>query len=720
MRHRRKPPGAAASLALMVALLPIEAAWAQAASWYQGANVHPGFWSGSLGLTYLNGAQSSVSTDPGASTTTSNKSSALGESLKIANTGFYVISPRLFTGNLALDLQFNQSRYGGAGSATALQGKAIGYNFDGTFLASQPYSASVFANRGQSQQLQASGGQIVGVRANRGLGLYLSEHSALQDMGYPWAKADLQIREESSHIVSTSFGRSLTSDEQNRTLAFNASKGFETADLGLRYQLNDKRNAAFSQGNFRSMATGLVYSLDFGPTLNRRFDSQLSYTTRDGAAPSTLLSNSEHLRIDHDRSLSTDYRYGFNRLTLSGIRSTVHNGTFALSHQLYKNLTTTLSATGSRSTLPTGASTTYGGQLGQNYRHSLPGKGNLSLNWSGGYQLSSNQLSSSNVAVVDEAHKAQSLILRTGFLLDHNFVVTGSIVVTNSSRRPLSDAATAPPGTGDFEVVKEGNQIRIVPLPTSLLLSEGDTLLVSYSYLVDANLTSNTKSSGFGMGVDYGWMTASLGHRKSKQTALNQTSSQFLQNTQQNFLRLGLRGNLMTMPTHADLDFESRHATNSASNAGNFGAGLVWEREWLRLRLDVKVGNTKYTLPDQHTTALRSATSSVEWSRMSMITSVTASDSQYTWPAQRRDSLLAAQTSLNWYTESGWTHSATLDWTRRQQSGYPTETLVQALAKSRITMGKLSLDASLGLGQWTRAGSRSNNRSFNFSAVRQF
>lgn len=684
-KQNRNQRRAVTSLAVILSIMAAASSSARAqpqppaTSWYDGFDARLGSWSGQLGLNYMNGTQSMSSPDGSTSTTTSN---AFRESLRIANSGFYVVSPLLFTGNLALDLQLNQDKSGGSENSTAVQGKAIGYAFDATFLAEQPYTASVFANRSQIQVLQPSGGRIVGISENRGAGFHLRQNSFLKDWGYPWVEANLYIHEENSQNTTTSFGHSLSSEEQRRTLAFDASKGFETADLSLHYQLNDMRNPAFSQGNFQSMATGLVYSLDFGPTLNRRFDSRLDYTTRNGVSPSTMLSNSDHLHIDHYQNLSTDYQYGFNQMTAGGISTMAQNGGFTVSHQLYQNLTTTAGVTGSHAAMPNGSTNSYGGQLGQGYHHSLPGKGNFFANWSGGYQLSSNDLSTSSISVIDEAHNAPTpLGAGVGFVLSHNFAVAASVVVTN-----VRGGGRMPTNAGvDYDVVTLNNQITIVPLAGSLKISPGDPLEVSYDYQVDANLKLTTTSSRFGMGVKYSWISISFAHQQSNQTPLSQTTPLFLQSTRQNLVQISLQGNLLAMAANANMDFENSKSTTTAYDQSKLGATLVRQIQ----------------------------------PNMRLIVGMNASETRYTLPVQLTNSSRSARSSINWFTEGGWSNTASVDWSNYSGSATPPETLVQAIAQSSITLGKLSLNANLALGQWLRNNSRATNRSVNISIVRQ-
>lgn len=646
--------------------------------WDKVFDAHRGYWSGSLEFDYMNGRQSTSSANGGASTSTN---SGMRETMKIENRGFYILSPKLCTGNMALDLKLNQDKSGSSGGGTVAQGNVIGYAIDATFLAEKPYPASVFANRNQFDTLQSFGGRTVGVNENQGALFHLRENSILNDWGFHWVEANLGISQDHNQSTTTSFGHSQTSDEKSQTLDFDASKGFETADLGFNYKFNDRSNQTFRQGNFQSQVAGLQYSLDFGPTGNRRFDSRLNFMTRNGSAPSTTISNNEHLHIDHFRNLNTDYQYSFAHQKFGDISTTQQNGAFSMAHQLYKNLNTTAGLIGSYNTLSAGTTTAFGGHLGQGYQHSLPGKGNLSLQWSGGYRLNSNNLSASNISVIEEAHSAPNPFgAGVGFLLDHNFAVASSIVVTNvrgGGRSPTFVSV-------DYVVINESNQIKIVPLPTAGIFP-GDPLVVSYNYQADTNTKYATKSAGFGMLVDYHWISAAFNHQQSEQTPLSGTSL-FLQNTRQDSVQVNLQGSVLKMAANASMGFDNYKSTTSAYQRSKLGSTLIWEIQ----------------------------------SNMKMIFGVNASETQYSVPDQRKSSFRSARSSLDWFTADGWNNTASIDWSNNKDGSTPAETLVQAIGQSSITLGQLSLRANLALGEWLRNGNRSTNRSFNISIVRQF
>jgi hypothetical protein len=672
-------PTAAPSAASVAAPVAGTVPAVEYAPWYEGFDAGLGHWSGSLGLNFLDGTQSFSSAN--APTSTSSRRTTR-ETLRIENSGFYLLSPLFCTGNMAIDLGLGQDKSSGSGSDTATNDNAKGYSLDTTFLPEKPYSASLFANRSHEHVLQPFGATVVGESQNGGAWFHLRQDSILNDWGYPWFESSLGLHQEHRQNTTTSFGRSQTTDDKSRTAEFAANKGFETADLGFNYAANDISNQAFSQGNFHSKASGLQYSLDFGPTLNRRLDATLNYQTRDGQASSTTLTNNEHLRIDHFQNLSTDYQYGATHQNYRDVRTSQQNGAFTVVHKLYDNLTSSAGLSGSYATLPNGKITSRGGSLNEIYQHSLPGKGSLFVNLSGGYQVNDNNLSASSVNVFDEVHSAPNPISAgAGFLLDHMFVTVSSIVVTNlkgGSRTPTTADI-------DYSVVAENNQIRIVPIVGSVLIGAGDPLVVSYTYLLDERLKYATKSSAYGMGINYPWILAAYNHQQSDQTPLS-GAALFLQNSRQDILQVGLEGTVWEMATKANMSLEKIETTTSAYRRTKLTSSLSRE------------------LP----------------SNIRLAFGVNASESQYTVPDQRKTSTRSAHASFNWFTWSGWTHTASMDWSRYKDGSTPAETLVQAIGQSSVTLGKLSLVAEVALGEWLRNGSRSTNRSLNINIVRRF
>ncbi|GAB4177871.1 MAG: hypothetical protein Fur0039_21420 [Rhodocyclaceae bacterium] len=662
---------ALASLAVCAALVP--AGGASAISWGVGF----GDWSGALGLSLDAGKQSSSSGGGG----TQSSSRRLGETLSL-NRNYYVLDPRFVAGGLGLQLNLNQESSQGNGGSASSTGRVIGYSFDSTFLAEKPYTGSIFADRSQRQSIPTFGGRMEGTRENRGLALHLRENSVLKDWGMPWFSANLQVRRESGEEKTTVFGQSLTRNDARTALDLDLNKGFRTADLGLRYQVSQVENRDFPLGNYQSRTGQINYSLDFGPTLNRRYDALFNWMNRNGEAPFTLFTADQRLRIEHLQNLSTDYQYGFNRQQAGGGQSTGQSGSFSVTHYLYRNLMTTASVSGTRNSLPNGSTGSYGGSLSQGYQHGLPGRGRMFLNWSGSKRITQNRLASSIITVTDEAHTAPTPIGGgAGFLLDHPFVVVSTIAVVDV-RGGLR--VTAVPGV-DYDLVAEGSQTRVVPRVGSLVILAGDPLLASYDYQVDPSLKYSSTSLGFGGGLDYGWIAASLRHSQSDQTPLSGGEVRFLESSRDDVGQIELRGNWRGVDATANGSFESYSSNTTAYDRKVLGSVFVWRPRYY----------------------------------VSMVVTLNATDTQFAMPA-RKSSTRSARASLDWQTQGGWSNSAFAELRTHSEGALPGETALQLGARTRVRYGLLAIASGLSFSQFARGGSSSRDIRFDVSAVRSF
>lgn len=678
-----------------------------AISWEVGR----GQWSGGLELSFDQSNHSSQSASGGGANSSSQH---FRETLRVANHGFYLVDPRLVNSSLGLHLNLNQARSSGSGASASSAGTVIGYDFNSTILEKKPYNATLYANRSQYRSSQSFGGRVEGIYENRGISLRLEENSVLKDWGVPWFSAELRARQEHGQDTTTFFDRIARRDETRRIIDFTARKGFTTADLGFRYQVSDQSNALLAQASNRSQNADLNYSLDFGPGLNRHFDSSLSYATRSGLAPTTTLAADEHLRIEHYRNLSTEYSYGFNRQETEGLNAVRQNGRVSLTHELYQNLTTTASVSGSRYTVSAGSLTSYGGQLNQNYRHSLPGNGRLNVNWYGGYKLDTSKLSVGSISVNREKHTAPAAFgSGIGFFLDNTFAIASSISVVN-----LRTLETIP--KDDYDIVVEGKRIRIEPKFGSVVIAPNDLLEVNYVYQIDPSLQYETRTSGFGTGVDYRWIAALFQHRQSAQNPLA-GEARFLTSTRDDRVRLDLRG------SWRDLQAEA-----GASHSRSTSSELLDRRRENRTQFDLHGVWREFdaqgsVIFDQYRATLlaydrRALTSTLIWRArydLNLVFSGNASDVDYLMP-ERQDATRSARGSLNWNASGGWTHTAFAEVRTHNDGLAATETITQLGARTRLQVGKLSLSSGLSFDRWVRGGARSNSQRFDISMVRTF
>lgn len=651
---------------------------AQAAAPHDGLRL--GTWQGEL-QGVVEGQEQRTRSGSGPETEFSRRR-ALGR-LTVRNEGFSVLDPRLLTGNLGLTYDVLRDRQESGGVATERSGKLTGYTFDATALAQMPYNATVFANRSQNFYTQPFGGSSDLTFESRGLVLRLREDSFLRERGIlPYFSASLRAYQEHNDELTSIAGQSFRRDDQRDVLTLEAHNGFETADLDVRYESTDFRNRVFAAGTYQSEVVNLNYSEDFGPTLNRRWDSRIFYSDRTGATNLRFASVDEQLRIGHHRDLSTTWRYVATRQEVAQGTTITQTGVFRLRHRLYDNLTTDLEASKLRQTLPDGTRQTDYGQADFNYRRGLPDNAHVHARLGGRYQRDDNALLASLIQVIDEPHAAPPVLGGgAGFLLNQRFAVAATIDVVDTrggARLPTT------PGV-DYDIVAEGDQTRIVPLPTSAVIQPNDPLAVTYLYEVDPSLRYSTTSYWLGAGADFGWVAFSAGRDQSTQTALSGRDSAFLEDRRKDEAQLEFRGQSGDLQARAGANFIRYRATQLAYDSRRYNQLLRYQPSTrLSLALATEQQSTDYDLPVRH------------------------SESQ------------SARLSLDWFAPGGLLVTAYLAWRTYRDTQLPDDDVAEASLRLRRTWRSLELASTFGVIRRSRGTVEIEDQRIMLTATRKF
>jgi len=570
-----------------------------------------GKWSGDVELGYL---QSRQETHEESVPTDKNVLRRYDEQVTIRNQGFYLMDPRLLTGDLALTYGEFQQRNHFSDDLQSDQnenGRLTGYAFDTSLLAAKPYSGMFFANRNQSVSDREFGGRTDSTFESHGAAFRLREDSFFRDWGVPYFSSTLSARQEHMQENTDEIGQKFQRDETRNTATLEAKKGFETADLSFRYEAVNDEDRVRPQNAYETQSANLNYSRDFGPTLNRRWDSRMeffNFMNQNSANQNsrTYYLVDEGVRIDHNVNLFTNYRYLFTRVATEAGYTTRQSGTILAQHRLYKNLTTTYTAQGAHTDQPNDSGTldSYAGQVDLNYRRALTPGRRVFVRLGGRSQINDNNLKVSQIDVNDEPHIAPSpLGGSAGFTLSNPFVITSTIVVVDArggGRLPTTYGV-------DYDIVQEGDYTKIVPLATSPVINAGDPLLVSYSYEVSPSIRYSTDSWWLSGGLDFSWLAVSYIHEVFDQTLLGGHDGKFLDDRQTDTAQLELRGDWRSVQARANAMQQIQDSTRLAYTRRQYGQFLSYRPQLdLVLAVDAQESITDYTLPEQRENRFRS------------------------------------------------------------------------------------------------------------------
>ncbi len=603
------------------------------------------------------------------------------EKLGLRNS-FYVFNPRLLTGNLGMTFGLIQEQDRTNGLSSSQTGKLIDYNFAAGILSYMPYPITIFANRSENLFSHPFGGQSALTFESRGASFRLNENNFLQNRGFRYFSAALSARQEHTQETTTVFTQQFHRDEKQDILGLQAHKGFTTADLDFNYETTHGMDSTQPELNNQNQSANLAYSLDFGPTLNRRWDSRLYYFTRSDKTTNKLLSADERVHIDHFDNLSTDYSYLFNRSDTQAGAATLQAGSFQLEHRLYRELSSSLKTQVQRQNLPNGNRTHYAEQLNSNYQRNLTPSHHIFVSAGGRYQIDNNNLTSPQINVTDAAYAAPSpLGAGASFTLSDPFVNTSTIVVVDTRGRGRLPTTL----DVDYNIIQEGNLTKIVPLVTSPVIQAGDPLLVSYTFEVAPNIKFSTSSWWLNGGLDFSWIALSLMHQAVDEKLLSGRDNQFLENQRTDTAQLELRGDWGPAQARASAAYEIQDSTHLAYTRWRFSQLLTYRPYYdLMMALNADQSITDFTLPVRH-----NATQSV-------------------------------RLTLDWFAPDGWGTTTYIAARRFEDSEAPTETQLEAGVKARRHFGELDIVPSFTAYNLKRGSSESTDMRVELTITRRF
>jgi len=499
------------------------------------------------------------------------------ERLWLRNTGAYIVDPRLVSLNLGGAFGLSQEDGLSVDNSPLRVGNGTLYDYalESLFMSDSAYPLTLFANRDENTLTQGFGTQSDVTFETHGGVWELREANGLEGYGLRNFSSLLDVHQEILKENSEVFGAPNQRDETHNIVHYHGHKGGETSDFDLGYDLNDVHDPLNPTDVFQSNSVRGTYSLDFGPTLNRRLDSGVYYFKRTGDSPGTNLVLGETLRIDHHQDFATTYRYNFSQSDTDGGVTTTNVANFELLDRLYRTLTHTADAWATRQDFSTGSTTAGGGRTGLTYHRNLPWNGQCFLDTALGYQVDSNSFSSPALQVVDEPHTAPvPLGAGAGFTLNNPFVQTATIVmvdVRGGARLPTTLNV-------DYVISPLGNYTEIIPLPGSPVIRPGDPLEVSYTYDVAPDVTYSTTTLNGRLGVDFPLLAASYEHLLSDQTRLAGTATpEFLTNSNLDRLKLELRDEWDDVRAQSSAAYDILRSTILNSDTWGFDQSVAYQ-----------------------------------------------------------------------------------------------------------------------------------------------
>lgn len=276
----------------------------------------------------------------------------------------------------------------------------------------------------------------------------------------------------------------------------------------------------------------------------------------------------ESLDWQHGENLRTDYRLDYDRNETDIFLSDTISARAGLTHDLYENLTTRLSAGANLNDFTGGKVNTFDGYIKVNYRRRIPW-GNLFITTGHSYTRTTRDTTTDFIPVIDEPHT-----LTTGklTLLENENVVIASIQVTDITHTDIYIENV------DYTVEEIEPMVRI-SRTLSGAISDGQPVLVRYEYQSNPGFDDDRVDQSYGLNL-YLWnyLTLSYDYSQSKQSVISGIPPDNLIDDSRNKGEMKLEwGFTHTSVLYEDIDRQSGVSTTEWEVEERFTLRPLWQ-----------------------------------------------------------------------------------------------------------------------------------------------
>ena len=392
---------------------------------------------------------------------------------------FALLDREFFDGNLTLggraEEDFFSSSDGQSGSDTLL---GLNYNFAGVFTKRKPFTLYVNSSLSQDHIQQ---------EFSLGYDLTTTIYGANAYYKNDFIPLNLSFIHDDTKLS----GGNQDQDDSQDLLTFRALNNFRDfcqTNLGASYNMIRDRLGSNPDESLDILNADLSNSLSwrFGRYTPGTLASSLSYSKLTGATQLETYNLNESVNQTLGKALESGASYGYSAQTSPLYSTNTTTGNIWLSHKLFESLRTQLNSLGTFIKLSDGEQNQITGTGTITYQKRLPLRSDLSLTVSESYQWNQQKSANPSRTVFNEQIKITDL--GKNYPLANTNVTAVTEVWNATHTVPYFSPA-------DWNTFQMGNQTYLTINPAGLIHT-GDTILVTYTYGTDTDLTIGATSTG--------------------------------------------------------------------------------------------------------------------------------------------------------------------------------------------------------------------------------
>jgi hypothetical protein len=392
---------------------------------------------------------------------------------------FAVLKRDFFDGNLTLggraEEDFFSSSDGQSGSNTSL---GLTYNFAGVFTKRKPFTLYVNSSLSRDHIQQ---------EFSPGYDLTTTIYGANAYYKNDFIPLNLSFTHDDTKLS----GGNQDQDDSQDLLTFKALNNFRDfcqTNLGASYNMIRDRLGSNPAESLDILNADLSNSLSwrFGRYTPGTLASSLSYSKLTGASQLETYNLRESVNQALGKAMESGASYGYSAQTSPQYSTNTTTGNIWLSHKLFESLRTQLNGLGTFNKLADGEQNQITGTGTITYQKRLPLRSDLSLTVSESYQW--NRQKSANPSRTQFNEQIKITDLGKNYPLANTNVTAVTEVWNSTHTIPYFRPA-------DWNTFQMGDQTYLTINPAGLIHT-GDTILVTYTYGTDTDLTIGATTTG--------------------------------------------------------------------------------------------------------------------------------------------------------------------------------------------------------------------------------
>ncbi|NOY78756.1 MAG: hypothetical protein GXO76_12905 [Calditrichaeota bacterium] len=283
-----------------------------------------------------------------------------------------------------------------------------------------------------------------------------------------------------------------------RTLQYEGQRG-EKSNISLSYNLLDIKDRIYADRSFTSHNAHINFIRYFGHDSSQTWNGGVRFYRRRGLRNYENIRTFQTIQLKHKHGFSSQYRYSISNIRLKNYSSLLQSAFFALNHQLYSSLNTTIGAGGTSAKLTDGRESSRAFNGGINYNKHIPFSGNLRIVYNRAYSVEDRNLKNIIQTVVREQHV---FIGDFPVFFNERNIIVSTIVVYNEQGSIIYEEGE----DKDYIIRTVDDLVEIYRNPLGRI-QENQRILVDYQFRTLPSMKYSTNTTIFNMGVHFKWIS---------------------------------------------------------------------------------------------------------------------------------------------------------------------------------------------------------------------